>query len=80
MSPFVFAEISRNQGGGKDKLSGEKRWWERETREKKYLCILSHFFFLSTGGKNWIRSEPGIACRDQSIMVTHPLLSSVGGR
>lgn len=52
VSPFTFTEISRNQRREKDKLSG-KKWWERETHEKKNLCFLSHsFFFSTTGGKN----------------------------
>lgn len=77
----MFAEISRNQGRGKDKLLGEKKVvGKRDTRKEIFVYSVTHFFFLSTGGKNWIRSEPGITCRDQSIMVTHPLLSSVGGR
>lgn len=71
VSPFAFCGDKPKPKKRKDKLS-EIKWWERETREKKFY-FLSHSFFPSTGRKNWIQSEPGIACRDQSIMVTHPL-------
>lgn len=51
MSPFVFAEISRNQGKGKDKLSG-KKGGGKERHAKRNICVFCHTaFFLSTGGR-----------------------------
>lgn len=45
MSPFAFAEISRSQGRGKDKLSGKKVVGKRDTRKEIFVYSVTQLFF-----------------------------------